>query len=519
MGFSAIQARRTCRRWVPALGISHARSAIASPAPRMPSPGRSRAGSRRQYPIWRPGASGVGPASPDRLLLGTRRLPESRGFVRTGSSGSRGSAPALDTQHARVLTMPHPEGREPGTPRHANRPRSTAPGKGGRHMGLRKTSPLNLIPRKRDYPHPYIPELVEDLRNHRVSRREFVRTSALLGLSATSAYALAARITGEPVTPAAHAQAGKGGVLKIGMAVQEMTDPATFDWVPKSNIARQMVEYLTITGPDNVTRPYLIEKWQASPDLKTWTFNVRKGVTWSNGDPFNADDVVFNFKRWLDPKTGSSNMGLFAAMTDEITGADGKKVKKMTEGAVEKVDAYTVRLHLNRPELAIPENCYNYPTAIVHRSFEEWGKDLSKKPVGTGPYELVEFKVGERAVVRKGKAPYWGGEVSLDEIHYVDLGDDRNAMLGALASGQIDYTIELGIAQLDAVKTLPGVQLFEVVTAQTGCARMQVTQKPFDNKKVRQALLACINKGQALELSYRGKGAPGEDHHVAPIHP
>ena len=386
-------------------------------------------------------------------------------------------------------------------------------------MGLRNISPLNILPRKRDYPHPYIPELIEELRRNRVSRREFLRTSTLLGLSATTAYAIAARITGQPLTPTAHAQAGKGGVLKVGTRVQEMTDPSTFDWTPKANVARLMVEYLVITGPDNVTRPYLAERWQASPDLKTWTFHLRKGITWSNGDPFNADDVVFNFRRWLDPKTGSSNLGLFASMTDEVTGADGKKTKKMTEGAVEKVDAHTVRLHLNRPELAVPENCYNYPTAIVHRSFEEWGKDLSKKPVGTGPYELVEFKVGERAVLRKRKVPYWGGEVSLDEIHFIDLGDDRNAMIGALASGQINYTIDLNIAQLDVVKSLPGVQLFEVVTAQTGCARMQVTQKPFDNKKLRQALQACINHDQVLQLAYRGKGVPAEDHHVAPVHP
>jgi peptide/nickel transport system substrate-binding protein len=386
-------------------------------------------------------------------------------------------------------------------------------------MGLRKTSPLNIMPRKREYPHPYIPELVEELRRNRVSRREFLRTSTLLGLSATTAYAIAARITGQPLTPTAHAQAGKGGVLKVGTRVQEITDPATFDWTPKSNIARMMVEYLVMTGPDNVTRPYLAEKWQPSPDLKTWTFHLRKGITWSNGDPFNADDVAFNFRRWLDPKTGSSNLGLFATMTDEVTGADGKKVKKMTEGAVEKVDAHTVRLHLNRPELAIPENCYNYPTAIVHRSFEEWGKDLSKKPVGTGPYELVEFKVGERAVVRKRKAPYWGGEVSLDEIHFIDLGDDRNAHVGALASGQINYVYDLGLAQLDVVKSLSGVQQFEATTAQTMVARMQVTQKPFDDKRVRQALQACINRDQVLQLAYRGKGVAGEDHHVAPIHP
>jgi peptide/nickel transport system substrate-binding protein len=146
-------------------------------------------------------------------------------------------------------------------------------------MGLRKISPLNLLPRKRDYPHPYIPELIEELRRKRVDRREFLRTSTLLGLSAASAYAIADRITGQPLTRTAHAQAGKGGVLKIGTRVQEMTDPSTFDWTPKANVARMMVEYLVMTGPDNVTRPYLAERWQASPDLKTWTFFRRRAST------------------------------------------------------------------------------------------------------------------------------------------------------------------------------------------------------------------------------------------------
>jgi peptide/nickel transport system substrate-binding protein len=280
-------------------------------------------------------------------------------------------------------------------------------------------------------------------------------------------------------------------------------------------VSRQFVEYLTITGPDNVTRPYLAEQWEASDDLKTWTFKLRRGVKWSNGDEFNADDVVFNFERWLDPATGSSNIGLFSAMTEE--NAEGKK--SMTSGAVEKVDSHTVRLNLNRPELSIPENLYNYPTAIVHRNFSDEGGDLSKNPVGTGPYELADFRVGEIAVLRKRQEPYWGGDVSLDEIRYVDLGDDRSAHLGALASDQVDLIYELYVDQLDVVQRLPNAQLFDVVTAQTAVARMQVSKDPFGNKKLRQAMQACIDHDKVLELAYRGKGAPAEDHHVSPIHP
>jgi len=372
-----------------------------------------------------------------------------------------------------------------------------------------------MAAKDKKYPHPYIPELVEELRKENISRREFVRTAALLGMSASAAYAVAGKVTGKPFVSTAKAEEGKGGTLRVATRVQEMTDPATFDWIPKSNVARQMVEYLTITGPDNVTRPYLAESWEASDDLKTWTFNLRKGVKWSNGDDFGADDVVFNFERWLDPATGSSNIGLFASMTDED--AEGKK--SMTAGAVEKVDDHTVRLNLNRPELSIPENLYNYPTAIVHRSFADTGADLSKDPIGTGPYEMTEFRVGEICKLKKRSEPYWGGDVSLDEIHYVDMGDDRSAHVGALASGQVDLIFELFVDQLDVIKQLPNAQLFEVVTAQTAVARMRVTEKPFDNKQVRQALQACVDHEKVLQIAYRGLGAAAEDHHVAPIHP
>ncbi len=373
--------------------------------------------------------------------------------------------------------------------------------------------------------HSYVPELANLYVKGEVDRREFLRTATLLGVSATAAYTFVGRVTGEGFVPEARAQGKRGGTLRWAMEVQEIKDPATFDWTQKSDVTRWMVEYLTRTKQDNVTVPYLAESWEASDDLKVWTLKLRKGVKWSNGDDFNADDVVYNFERWLDPNVGSSNLSLFSGLTDtvEVKNDKGETVKqqRMREGAVEKVDSHTVRLHLNAPNLAIPENLYNYPTAIVHRRFDEMGGDLRKNPIGTGPYTLERFAVGSEALLtrRKDEYGYWGEEPYLDAIHYIDTGSDRSAMMAAIASGQVDGVHEVDVTQLDVLERMPNIVLHSVTTARTGVMRMQVDAAPFDNPKVRAAVVAAADNQKLLELGYRGRGSAAENHHVGPMHP
>ncbi|MBT8375087.1 MAG: ABC transporter substrate-binding protein [Deltaproteobacteria bacterium] len=382
--------------------------------------------------------------------------------------------------------------------------------------------------KKKERIHPFVIELKKDVEKGKCTRREFIRYATLLGVSTTLASQMVLFGCGDKAEKAEESKAPskdmaqkKGGVLKFGMQVQEMADPATYSWTQKSVVARHIIEYLVETGPDNITRPYLAKSWEASDDLKTWTFHLREGVKWSNGDEFNADDVVFNFTRWLDPKTGSSNLGLFDAMLEETGNKDkkGKPIKRMVPNAVQKVDNLTVQLNLKSPVLSIPENLYNYPTGIVHRNFEKEGGDFSKNPVGTGPYQLTEFKVGEIAVLKKRQEPYWGGEVFLDEIRFVDLGEDAGAYLSAIASQQVDGIYNLDLTTLEAAKNISGIKVVDIPSTQTGVIRMKVTKKPFDDIRVRKAVQKTCDAQRQLDIAHRGLGVVAEHHHVASIHP
>jgi peptide/nickel transport system substrate-binding protein len=371
--------------------------------------------------------------------------------------------------------------------------------------------------------HTLLPTLKRQLAERQIDRREFLRYATFLGMSAPAAYAFVAKVTGERVVPAAAAQAmPRGGTLRLGMRCQDLKSPHSYSWVESANTARQVCDYLAVTGPDNVTRPGLAEKWEASPDLKTWTLRLRRDVKWHSGRQFTADDVVWNLKRVLDPKTGSSVLGLFKGfILDEFeTGEKDDKgnPKKSTRlwdaNAVQKVDDFTVRLTGKTAQLAVPEWLFHYPLLILDPAENGEFKVGSN---GTGAFTLVENEVSRKQVL-KAKPGYWGGGPYLDTLEVIDLGDDPAAHVTALASKQVDGLYQGFILQLDALQRLPHLQIYQTTTAQTAVARVQPV-KPFDDKRVRQAMRYAVDSATIVQLSHRGLGSPGEHHHVSPIHP
>ena len=360
--------------------------------------------------------------------------------------------------------------------------------------------------------HAYIATLTQQLTEGQIDRRDFLRTATLLGMSATAAYACVSKITGQHFATPAKADTPKGGAVRISMRVQEVTSPHTYNWIHASNVGRQVHEYLTKTGQDNLTRPYLAESWIASDDLKTWTLNLRK-VKWHNGRDFTADDALWNLSRVLAEATKSSVFGLMKGyMLNETV--DGK-FELWDANALEKVDDHTIRLNLKLPQVAVPEHLFHYPLAMLD---PEEGGAFGVGSNGTGPFELVEHEVGKKSVL-KARKDYWGEGPHVDTLEFVDLGDDPADAIDALASKQIHgaYTIE--VVQLDALRLVPHLQLYEAPTADTAVMRGKVTIKPFDDPRVRKALRLAIDSKKTQQITLGALGLPAEHHHVCPIHP
>jgi peptide/nickel transport system substrate-binding protein len=348
--------------------------------------------------------------------------------------------------------------------------------------------------------HPAVRPLAEQATRGEIGRREFLRTAAFLGVTAASAKAFVGDLglVGEAVAQGAPKQ---GGTLRFACSVMEMKDPALVTWAEPSNLYRNSLEFLAEVDADNVTQPYLAEGWKPSDDLKTWTFKLRPGVKWSNGDDFTVEDVEFNFKRWQAPDSKSPNKTSFAMVTK-----------------FEKLSDLEFRLTLDRAVLAIPEMLYAYTCPILHRKFDEMGSDWIKNPIGTGPFQMTEYKVSSIAKFKR-RDGYWGKPAFLDEIQYIDLGTDIAAHVAALAAGQVDVLYRVTIAEIELVEKLPNVRLLRGKAAQTVVMRMQVDQKPFDDIRVRQAVCLAADNQKMLELAYRNRGVVGENHHVAPFQP
>jgi peptide/nickel transport system substrate-binding protein len=302
----------------------------------------------------------------------------------------------------------------------------------------------------------------------------------------------AAACAGERATPAADAEPRRGGQVVIGSSsdiagINEVVVPLS---AFNGEIVRQLFLPLVDEMPDYETvRPRLAESWTFSDDRRTLTFRLRDGVTWSDGVPVTADDVVFTYRAWTSPELAWEGAHLLAAVE-----------------AVEAIDARTVAFRFTHPYstqlLDVAAGAVILPAhAWGKLPFAEWRADTDwfrANLVVNGPFTLAAWRPQQEIVLERNPLYYEEGLPRLDRV-VVRVVPEQATQLTQLLAGQLDFVVQLAPDDAPKVERAPGVELVSYWTRGYITIGWNVRGDLFADAAVRRAMTLGIDRETLVE--------------------
>ncbi|MGE4252028.1 MAG: ABC transporter substrate-binding protein, partial [Parvibaculaceae bacterium] len=319
------------------------------------------------------------------------------------------------------------------------------------------------------------------------SRRDFMQLALAAGLTVPLADRLWAQET---------AERKRGGHFKIGLgqgATTDVLDPSTFmDFMP-GTVCASYANFLTEVDADGNITPDLAESFEGSNGAKTWVFKLRTGVQFHNGRALKPEDVVASIRHHLGPESKSAVKAQLSAI-EEIKVDDGAVVFSLATG---------------NADLPYLLSDYHLP---IFPAKEDGTMDW-QAGIGTGPYTLESWQPGISAKLKRN--PNYYRDTWFDEVEILSIVDVA-ARMNALVTGDLHFADRCDLKTLDLLKRNPNIEIDEVTGFAHATFSMDITQAPFDNPDVRNALKHAVDRDAILSKIFFGHGIAGNDNPIAP---
>ncbi len=336
----------------------------------------------------------------------------------------------------------------------------------------------------------------------RLNRRQLFRGSALIGGAAlattTLGPLLAACGASTPSTTSSGTAAGSagaaapvsGGTLNVALTGNPTTmDPATAGVYTSLQVLDNIFSKLITMDETGKFVPELAKTWKQNDPL-TYTFDLVSNATFHNGEKFTATDVKYTFERIANPKTASSYASAYTSIKTI-------EVKSPTQ----------VIFHLSTPFAPLLTNLAQNGEIVNKKAIES--ADSARKPVGTGPFVFVEWVQGDHVTLKKNPNYFVAGKPYLDQVVFKFLAVDQSR-IEALQSGQLDWVDAIPLNQLTALKKNSAYTY--ATSTQAGIPdflAFNTSKAPFNNKALRQAVAAAVDRKEILSIAYFGAGEAG----------